>query len=263
MNNVDGKKSWKNKIDKLLFLFASLYLMTILGWYWKDKQKSNVSHVATQQTGEQTRVEENKVLNNQPIDAHKINENHPEELIQSIPLPEVEETSTTTIPTSNISNTQSSSFDQQTSLNTNLDNNIPLPPLPPPPTNFVSQNPQPISSPPSPQKTVSSPQKLAKVPIINTPKDSVTEQDTVTIDSSDSKTAISRKNDNYTYNLVGVGQLSDSDSFAIFNINDLPEKVFAGSEIGTSGWILMAVNDNKAVISREHKSMTIRVGESF
>ncbi len=48
VNNFNSKKGWQNNIDKLLFMFASLYLITTLGWFWKYKQQSNIQDIDNQ-----------------------------------------------------------------------------------------------------------------------------------------------------------------------------------------------------------------------
>ena len=68
---------------------------------------------------------------------------------------------------------------------------------------------------------------------------------------------------NNDYSLVGVVQLPENASFALFKNNDITEKISVGTEIGTSGWVLMAVNGNQAIVSRENQSRNVRVGESF
>jgi hypothetical protein len=289
MNKFDYQKSWKKYIDKLLFVFASLYLMTTLGWLWKEKQQANTQNLQKNPTISTKTLEENKLSPTQAFDANKTNNNQPKELVLSIPLPEVEEIANTSIPASisnlealssptiqnsSISNLESSSPQISSSANVN---NIPLPPLPPlPPPNIVQQNPQPIVSPispkPKPKQIVSSPKTLAKVPTINSLNNSSTQKQTsnsntvktnqVAVESTN-KIVTTIENLEYKYSLVGVVQLPDNGSFALVKINDLTEKIPVGTEIGTSGWVLMAINGNQAVISRENKSVNIRVGETF
>lgn len=289
MNKFDYQKNWKKYIDKLLFVFASLYLMTTLGWLWKEKQQANTQNLQKNPTISTKTLEENKLSPTQAFDANKTNNDEPKELVLSIPLPEVEEMANTNIPTS-ISNLEAlSSPTIQNSSTSNLEssspqisssanvNNIPLPPLPPlPPPNIVQQNPQPIVSPvspkPKPKQIVSSPKKLAKVPTINSLNNSSTQKQTVNSNTantnqvaveSTNKIVTTIENLEYQYSLVGVVQLPDNGSFALVKINNLTEKIPVGTEIGTSGWVLMAINGNQAVISRENKSVNIRVGETF
>ena len=260
MNNLNNKKSWSKQIDKLLFLFASLYFMVILGWLWKNKQMLATDSIDSYQTIAQQTVAPKQLLSNRLLDANQTNQNEAQELILSIPLPEIKEISNKTISSITTSNPQISSSN-------NLNNNISLPPLPPPPTNLIQQQPQPISSPSPPPKIVSSPKKLAKVPTLKTLNDSSDEKETAKINSvpleSSSQASNKIENIDYIYSLVGVVQLPESDGFALFKINNLTEKIPVGSEIGTSGWVLMAVNGNQAVISRENQSVNIRVGETF
>lgn len=192
-------------------------------------------------------------------------------MVLSIPLPNAEDVLNTTE-----SNTTVTTATESNSTN----NNIPLPPLPPPPAVNIQQNPQFISSPlpptktiPSPIKTVvpptkmvSTPKQLTKVPTIatlNTPP-SVKNKPVNNIPSeSVPQTQTNIGNIDYKYSLIGVVQLPENASFALFKINDLTEKVAVGTEIGTSGWVLMAINGAQAVVSRENQSINIRVGETF
>jgi hypothetical protein len=71
------------------------------------------------------------------------------------------------------------------------------------------------------------------------------------------------KQTNYNYTLIGIVELGNSGSVALFNVNNLTEKVSLGKEIGTTGWVLMGVNGTQAVITRQDQSIYLRVGETF
>ncbi len=281
MVNLKSKLSWTNKIDKLMFVFASLYLITTLGWLWKQQQQSQMSA--------NTIVTEENITTSTDIASDN---NQASELQPLIPLPTIDETSNNTlIDLAKIS---------QTTNATPI--NLP-PPLPPQPTTNIVENLSPVEiiieeKPPakttkkvsspiakttsstSPQKvkkevspkTVSAPKKLAQVPTIDSLQSSIQQESKVQQQStvnttSESKTETITTNNfkqlDYQYSLVGVVQLPEAENFALFKINSLTEKISVGAEIGTSGWVLMGVNGTQATISRQNKSLNIRVGETF
>lgn len=104
--------------------------------------------------------------------------------------------------------------------------------------------------------------RLAKVPILNPPSQEDTSSSTAnTALNSQSNGVIAETKGNKT--LVGIVQLPDNSSVALFKINDITEKVPVGGEIGNSGWVLMAVDDKQALISRQNQFKSLLVGESF
>jgi type II secretory pathway component PulC len=63
--------------------------------------------------------------------------------------------------------------------------------------------------------------------------------------------------------LTGVVQGPDSNSSAIFGLGQSSVSAGIGDAIGSSGWVLTAVTDNGAVISRNGRSHTLSVGGLF
>jgi hypothetical protein len=250
MNNLKTKTGYQYKIDKLIFVFASLYLMTTVGWFWKQKQHSEILTNRAQNKNNPTTVNNNQPSTNyqQQINTSELNNqtlktSKPLSLVSSIPLPVVEEISST--------------------KTLNKIEPIPLPP--PPPSDNLIQNPQDISLPSAPKKIISSPKKLNKVPTLSTLNSTTVEEVAVNniplTSSSTSTTNIG--NTEYKYSLIGIVQLPEDKSFALFDINDITEKVSVGTEIGTTGWVLMAVNGKQVTVSRQNKSINLRVGETF
>lgn len=247
MDNLKTKRGWKYKVDKLLFIFASLYLITIVTWLWKQKQQSQTLSNTTKIRENQTIVNNNQSLKNELIKTselnnQKLNNGKQLTLIPSIPLPVVEEISNKT------------TFDSILSV-----------PLPPPPSINLQQNPQAISPPSPPAPIISTPKTLTKVPTIRTLSEATAEK--VAINNiplpSPEATPTNIINTESNHSLIGIVQLPNNKSFALFNINEITEKVSVGTEIGTSGWVLMAVNGKQVTVSRQNKSINIRVGETF
>lgn len=65
-----------------------------------------------------------------------------------------------------------------------------------------------------------------------------------------------------TYSLVGVLESGDRSS-ALFNWNGLTQRIQIGESLGASGWRLIGVNSQKAILSRQDKTRYLEVGQSF
>jgi len=264
MNNLNKKIGFKKNLDKLLFLFATLYLMFVAAWFWKHKQQEISSLPITNNS---TQKSSNNYPQNQDIkNISPPQDNLPQINIQTTKLPSpplpIPSLTIPPLPDSNIAS-----------------NIIPPPPsplpLPSPPTLHeisptpIPQPPKPIQSsspspsPPSisipPPPPLPSPPKLTKVPVLNT-LDKTKKNNLPNLTST---TTDIKKETNYNYTLIGIVELGDTGSMALFNINNVTEKVAIGGEIGTTGWVLMTVNGTQAVISRQNQSVYLRVGETF
>jgi len=64
------------------------------------------------------------------------------------------------------------------------------------------------------------------------------------------------------YTLVGVLELGDR-STALFESNGVARRINMGESIGTSGWSLVEVNNQEAIIRRNGEVRSIYVGQSF
>lgn len=62
--------------------------------------------------------------------------------------------------------------------------------------------------------------------------------------------------------LVGLLESGDQ-SAALFNLNGITQRIHIGEAIGTTGWILIAVENQKALIYRNGEKRLIDVGQSF
>jgi hypothetical protein len=65
-----------------------------------------------------------------------------------------------------------------------------------------------------------------------------------------------------TYVLVGVLELGDR-SAALFEINGVPQRVYVGEIIGSSGWSVVSVNSKEAVIRRNGEVRSVYIGQQF
>ncbi|WP_017293590.1 hypothetical protein [Geminocystis herdmanii] len=281
MNHTKPKIGLKNNFDKLLFLLATVYLMSVMAWIWKQHQTQQITSSLPPINNNQQSQSNNIVplnqeniplptLPNNQINLVSVDNKNPNSpsLTPPPPLPSLSQptsfNNTLTIPP--LPNTQISANPSEVSPLP-----IPQPPqpmLPPPPplpsiNNIVNSSPS--SSPSSPISPPPPPKKLTKVPVISSANNSISpannqNNNTVSIASLPSEAP---KETNYNYTLLGVVELGNSDSLAMFNINNITEKVSIGSEIGTTGWVLMGINDKQAIISRNNQSIYVRVGETF
>ncbi len=62
--------------------------------------------------------------------------------------------------------------------------------------------------------------------------------------------------------LVGILELGDR-SAALFEISGVPQRVYIGERIGSSGWSLVSVSDGEAVVRRNGEVRSIYIGQQF
>lgn len=276
MNNLKTKIGFKNNLDKLLFLFATVYLMLVAGWFWKQQKtissssnivKSNKESVSNYPQTLDIKNEISPPINNTNLSPLNIETNQLPTPISSLPQPPINSnTSTNTLNIPPLPNTDITANNSLPTPPSVLPLPIPQPPqptlFPPPPmpSNAVIST---MTSPPPPvaSKPVLPPIKLTKVPTINTLNVNTTNNNKVPkIINIPQKT---QTQTDYNYTLIGIVELGNSGSVALFNINNLTEKVSIGKEIGTTGWVLMGLNGTQAIINRQNESIYLRVGETF
>ena len=132
-----------------------------------------------------------------------------------------------------------------------------LPPPPaattPPPQTPPSLPPQKISRAPSPPPKASAPVKVAVTPVEKGVKNTPT-----TIENAPSVTPLAQTQ--HTLN----GLLEDGErSAALFDLNGITQRVKLGEEIGASGWTLVEVANQKALIRRNGEVRAIYAGQKF
>ena len=295
MDNLKKKSDWLNHIDKLIFIFASLYLIGALAWFEKYQKNSNILSSTQNQTTESVSnsdelIRENETnqnsLNRQIKATSPSNNQNPTKLTlnTTIPLPVLENIShqSTSVQSSTMLSAipQNNQSPESTSLpqpsvtpqNVSTTKNqeaqqitLPPPPSTPPTSSLVEK----LVSPP---KKVTAPPQLTKVPTLQTLNQNAAPKSQSTNSQSSPSEQVQRQNlgieedkTNFNYNLIGIVELADNKSFALFNRNNskMTERVQVGSEIGTSGWVLMSLNGQEVMINRFNESVYLRVGEKF
>lgn len=64
------------------------------------------------------------------------------------------------------------------------------------------------------------------------------------------------------HTLVGVLELG-SRSAALFEVNGVPQRIYIGERIGSSGWSLVSVSNEEAVIRRNGEVRSVYIGQKF
>lgn len=65
-----------------------------------------------------------------------------------------------------------------------------------------------------------------------------------------------------THTLIGILALGER-SAALFEINGTPQRVEMGEQIGSSGWTLVSINNQEAIVRRNGEVRSIYVGQKF
>jgi Tfp pilus assembly protein PilP len=65
-----------------------------------------------------------------------------------------------------------------------------------------------------------------------------------------------------THTLLGVLELGER-SAALFEIQGVPQRVYIGERIGDSGWSLVSVANEEAVVRRNGEVRTLYIGQNF
>lgn len=275
MKPKQTKVGWKKNLDKLLFVFASCYLMIALAWLWKHHQKASLARNNPPLSSVELDNPNLSSTNNNSNDDLSLSLNHNNQQL-------IEETSKND-GNNNSSATVVDEKEKLSSLNPNLPIPVVPPPTPPPlpvvtipepyPTisnNNLVQSPLPVKIPPKPRQKSSPslvsvnpspiPPKLNQVPVIETAN---RESQESLVSSNSSPNYFDDENTNNKQNtLVGIVEL-ENNSIALFNLNNLTERVEVGSEIGATGWLLVGINGKQAILNRYNQSLYLTVGEKF
>jgi hypothetical protein len=67
---------------------------------------------------------------------------------------------------------------------------------------------------------------------------------------------------NFGYSLVGLMESGDQ-SAALFDINGITQRISLGESIGNSGWSLLSVSNQQAVVAKGAETRSIYVGNKF
>ncbi|MEO1592398.1 MAG: hypothetical protein AAFU71_14075, partial [Cyanobacteria bacterium J06632_22] len=67
---------------------------------------------------------------------------------------------------------------------------------------------------------------------------------------------------NSTHALVGILELGNR-SAALFEINGVPQRVYVGEAIGSSGWSVVSVANQEVIVRRNGEVRSIHIGQQF
>jgi len=65
-----------------------------------------------------------------------------------------------------------------------------------------------------------------------------------------------------THALIGLLELGDR-SAALLEVNGVPQRIQVGERIGASGWKIMSISNQTAIIQRNSEVRSIYVGQQF
>ncbi|HAC62967.1 MAG TPA: hypothetical protein DCF68_05380 [Cyanothece sp. UBA12306] len=247
MNSPNGDRSFLEHLDKILFGVAGTYFILVLLWLvsqnglFSSSQSSKPSKQPLSSEDAQFIAYLQQSLN----------------LIKKPPEPQ------TVINRANLSNSPAKNIE--------IPAPAPAPPkviervyIPVSPLQQPAQTPvpttnSPLPSTPVPVSRIPSPPPLSASPPTKVPVFTPGQ----TLPSLPQKTAsTSVPNANLGHGLVGVLESGDRSS-AIFTYNGTSRRFSVGEFIGSSGWMLMGVEQQKAIISRNGQTRYLEVGQTF
>lgn len=291
---MESKKTevgWKRNIDKLLFILASFYVIGAMVWLWKNQQQASASRsndsISEVEISEE--IKSSETVSNNNVKSASSNSTKLQdisnkestlasELMDSIPSQTIieqneQESLLSNLDSPPIETQQVISFSGNDNQSPNLSitqssSSLPAVSMPPPPpvAQPIQPPPLPVQIPPRPQSPsqqgkVTSRRRVNRVPVIEK-----VSQDAVSFanQSQDYSRSypIGGSEDNLRNTLLGIVEL-ENNSVALFNLNNLTEKVEVGSEIGATGWILMGISGKQAILNRNNQSLYLMVGEKF
>lgn len=249
-NSRSRRKS--RHLDKILFACSCVYLLGVVGWLASQQltllvetrvERAVQDNIKAQLSDRQQRLKNeppaNLALQSEPTSIARSEPNSPPELALNpdkqkapLPIPPVRQLPTIKVAAS------------PTPIP------VPPPPTPAPPTPVPppAATPQP-ATPAAPE--AQPPQESASPPTAPEPTSTKVTPPPVPL----SLPQVSSR-------LVGILQLGDR-AVALFDTNDVTQRVEAGDRISTSGWTLVSIGDQTAEIQRDAQKRSLHVGESF
>ena len=252
--NSSKRAVFNRYFDQILLIFAGGYLCFVLWWLFASKNALfPLAFLSSQATISQADAEFIDYMKQslEVIDRVAIKQSSTETVASTDKTSEV-----VYVPVYTPNSTANSS-----DRNNLPQSNIQLPP-PPPPNNLAALNP-PISTikiePPIPPSE--------SVEVKTTPTESSSENTETPITKStpnntSHEIAATTVKPNIEHTLVGLMELKEG-SAALFKVGGVTQRIWLGEEIENTGWILDSVANQKAKISYEGKTLTLRVGETF
>ena len=251
MNKQSKSIGLKKNLDKVMFILAAGYLITVAAWLIRqEKLKSLV------------------VLSNSTEDLPSLENNSdqaPEKELILAPAEEAEGETTSDSALYSMINqpiAQLPSLTPVASINDRqISNSSSITAIAPLTSDSRSSllSPAPLKVPIPPPSKHQPPSKLPLVPALDSKNNnSIVTPNNIAFPPS---TAMTTARTSHT--LVGLIELEDNKSAALFNINDLTHRVQVGEEIGTSGCILLSIIGKQVEINRQGELVYLTVGEKF
>lgn len=264
MNKEKTPIGLKKNADKILFILATSYLIFISAWALKNRQvDSNIS---------QQKIYSEKTVNNKQK-LENSNSNVEEKIDDIKDTINLETQSQSTNPSPNNKNLKTP---QNPIVSTPPwpPSIQPTPPIPPPintpqTIQVVSTPIQPLIPLPTQQNYTPTPvdaqhnkkrEKETSLPVLNSNSNNqnISYNSTPNLSSSISGVKV-----NSETTLLGLVEIENLPTIALFKVNKLTERVKVGEEIGTSGWVLVAIKDKKTVVNKNGKTIRVTVGDKF
>jgi hypothetical protein len=245
-----NKPSFNYYLDRILLIAAGGYFCFICWWLFLAKNAmfpltflSRQEETISQADAEFINYMEQslEVMERQVTDKKSSSANQTAEVVYVPVYTPSSDTSTNNSPQKN-----NPSFPQAQS------NNLPLLPPPPPLNQLAAMNPPLSAIPIKPTTPPLESVKTKTTPVNTTPQTVATPEIVATTNVTPNLDRV----------LVGVMELNES-SAALFKINGVTQRIWLGDKINNTDWVLESVANQKVIVSREGKSLTLNVGESF
>ncbi len=264
----------KDNLDKILFLLSAIYLIFVGAWFFKSNKLA--ASVTDSNSVTKTVVNEDLIItknnDNSPSNIEKNIEINPKTSSdsQQVSSPMIEQNnngiSSLLLSQNTVNNEQQIIPLNSLLTNTNsnelnqINSSFPQPikvPIPPRLNNNTRTN----NSNKSNNPKITTFAKVNSLPVLNTNSNSQNMQQNSV--NPTMTTAFNTVNTGQNNTLVGLIQLENQSSIALFKINDLTAKVKIGEEIGVSGWVLINADEKEAVISQNDQIIRLTVGDNF
>ena len=282
LNYKKDKKGWGNNIDKILFIIASMSLIGLVGWliYNNKIQLPFLDQNNSVNVGNNIKISPEdsqfisymlrslEVIDAQPSTIKTTTTIIPNPTTTSVPIPPQNNTIQTQpqtvieriyipYPSNDVSENSSSS----SSL-------TPTPVTTTAPTTTTTPAPTPTIENNTPSTTISvAPTSTSAPTVDNNPNLDFNGAPPTSVPTVDNNPNLDFNVPppplpGVTHTLVGLLEAGDS-SAALFDINGSTQRIKVGEQIGSSGWALVSVASQQAMIRRNGEVRSIYVGQKF
>ncbi|MEL6325448.1 MAG: hypothetical protein AAFQ61_00865, partial [Cyanobacteria bacterium J06626_23] len=114
---------------------------------------------------------------------------------------------------------------------------------------------------PAPQAQAGQPATAAPAPLPNLSSDQEAAPATPR-PATPNTAAVPNISPSNTHALVGILELGDR-SAALFEINGIPQRVYVGEAVGSSGWSVVSVSNQEVIVRRNGEVRSVYIGQQF